>query len=159
MNFQTSNTWPRLSCSDVTEIDTIQEKKTIDQLQIFTKCIRLMAEKVPMPKTAALCAAVLELFKILDRGGRFSTHPQSLAGLTWSDYFDLAEGAALLPCKPRPLGLGDDWWGWDTFNVNTNGGHSISVSVGRYKSTLVGRHRYHYMHYVRLSGYNPCPLK
>ena len=70
MNFQTFNTGPRLACSDVTEIDTIQERtKTIDQLQIFTECIRLMPEKVPMPKTAALCAAVLELFNILDRGG------------------------------------------------------------------------------------------
>ena len=48
----------------------------------------------------------------------------------------------------------------DTLSVNANGLYSIgysSVNVGRHKGTLVGRHRYHYMLYVRLSGYTWCP--
>ena len=51
--------------------------------------------------------------------------------LTWSDSFALAERAALLPCKPRSLGLGDGWWGWDSFSVKTNGGilHIIFPSM------------------------------
>ena len=60
-----------------------------------------------MSKTAALCAAVLELFMTLNRGGEFfaPSPPPVIYGLTWSDSFALAERAALLPCKPRPLGL------------------------------------------------------
>ena len=58
-----------------------------------------------MSKTAALCAAVLELFMTLDRGGEFFAPSPVICGLTWSDSFALAERAALLPCKPRPLGL------------------------------------------------------
>ena len=40
-------------------------------------------------------------------GAFFVTSPV-IGGLTWSDYFVLAERAALLPCKPRPLVLSDD---------------------------------------------------
>ena len=74
-----------------------------------------MPERVPMPKTAAFCGG----------GGGYVTSPAP-GGLTWSDYFALNERAALLPCKPRPLGLGEiDEAGKPTFNVNTNGGHSL----------------------------------
>ena len=69
---------------------------------------------------------VLELFSILDRGGRFFVTSQVTGGLTWSDYFALGERAALLTCKPRPLGLDEiDEAGILTFNVNTNGCHSF----------------------------------
>ena len=63
-----------------------------------------------MSKTTALCNAVLELLKILDRGGEgaFFVTSTVIGELTWSDYFTLAGRAALLPCKPRPLVLGDD---------------------------------------------------
>ena len=76
----------------------IQKCRT-DHLQIFT-------EHAPegTSKTAALCAAVLELFMTLDRGGEFFAPSPVIGGSTWSDS-SLAERAALLPCKPRPLGL------------------------------------------------------
>ena len=77
-------------------------------------------------------------------GGEFFVPSPVIGGLTWSDSFALAERAALLPCKPRPLGLGDGWWGWDSFSVKANGRYSayyISVNVGRYKGALLGRHR------------------
>ena len=76
----------------------IQKCRT-DHLQIFT-------EYAPegMSKTAALCAAVLELFMTLDRGDEFFASSPVICGLTWSDS-SLAERAALQPCKPRPLGL------------------------------------------------------
>ena len=40
----------------------------------------------------------------IDRGGEFFAPSPVIGGLTWSDS-SLAERAALLPCKPRPLGL------------------------------------------------------
>ena len=58
-----------------------------------------------MSKTAALRAAVLELFMTLDRGGEFFAPSSVICGLTWSDSFALAGRATLLLCKPRPLGL------------------------------------------------------
>ena len=100
------------------------KKKFTDHLQIFTEGSTLMLEEV-CPKTAALCAAVLELFKILDRGRAFFVLSPVIGGLTWSDSCALAERAVLLPCKLRPLGLGDDWWSWNTFPVNTNVRYSI----------------------------------
>ena len=73
MNFQTFGTFrpksvcsDRLVCSD-TEIDTIKKNPT-DHLQIFTEDIKVMPENIPVSKTTALRDAVLELFKILDRG-------------------------------------------------------------------------------------------
>ena len=41
--------------------------------------------------------------------GRVILNPIPGRGLTWSDSFALAERTALLPCRPCPLGLGDDW--------------------------------------------------
>ena len=86
------------------------------------------------------------------QGGRFSASSPVIGGLTWSDSFALAERAALLPCKPRLLGLGDDWWGCDVFSANTEFYH-ISVNVCRCNGTLVDRYRYYRMYYVRLRGY------
>ena len=75
-------------CSDVTEIDTIKKNPT-DRLQIVTEGINLMPERVPMPKKAAFCATVLELFSIMDRGGGGVTSPVT-GRLTWSDQVNLA---------------------------------------------------------------------
>ena len=44
----------------------------------------------------------------LREGGAFFVPFPVIDGLTWSDSFALAERAALLSCKPQPLGLDDD---------------------------------------------------
>ena len=95
MNFQTFSTFrPISACSDVTEIGTIKKNPT-DHLQTSTEGIKLLTEKVLMSKMTSLCKAVLELFKILGRwGGVFLISFPSQGGLTWSDYFAVAERAA-----------------------------------------------------------------
>ena len=63
-----------------------------------------------MSKTAALCATVfVGVFQDLRQGrGAFFVPSPVIDRLTWSDSFALAERAALLACKLRPLGLSDD---------------------------------------------------
>ena len=95
MNFQTFSTFrPISTSSDVTEIGTINNNPT-DHLQTSTEGIKLLPEKELMSKMTSLCNAVLELFKILGKGeGCFSFHSPVIGGLTWSDYFAVAERAA-----------------------------------------------------------------
>ena len=121
-NFQTLSTfWPESACTGITKIDIIKKNPT-DHLDIFTEGLKLMSEKVCKKNGGTLRRRFVIIQDIRQGGGVFIPSPV-IGGLTWSDPFALAERAVLLPCKPRPLG--DDWWRWDTFSVDTNGRYSI----------------------------------
>ena len=96
---------PKSACIDLKK-ELIQKFRT-DHLKFSPNCPIDAQGGISKKKTGALCAAVLELFRILDRGGwgEFFVPSPVIGGLTWSDSSALAERAALLPCKPRLLAL------------------------------------------------------
>ena len=60
-----------------------------------------------------------------------------------TSHLPTGEHVALLPYKPRPLGLGNtDEPGILSMSIPRNGIPLYSVNVVRYKGTLVGRHRW-----------------
>ena len=130
----------------VTPQKSVQLKKCLtDHLQTSTEGIKLMPEKVPISKTAALCNAVLELFNILGRGGsHLPSHWRF--NLVW--LFRRHRARCVVAMKAAPT-----WpWRWvmrlGYFRCQYQRRVFIyvSVNVGRCKSILVGRRRCHYMH-------------
>ena len=164
MNFQTCSTSrPKSAGSNVTEIDTIKKNPT-DHLQIFTEGIKLMPEKAPMSKNDRALWRRFGVIQVLDWGGGgggvFRHLPSHWrVNLVW--LFRPRRACCVVAMQAAPT------WPWRWLvrlgyfrcQYQRRVFYYISVNVGICKSTLVGRHWYHYMHCVLPSGWKPCPLK